>query len=346
MTVSIDEFLHLRNTLPVVDVRSEGEFESGHIPNAHNIPLLNNRERVIVGTTYKQQGQLEAIKAGFELVGPRLAQIIEESMQAARHHDGLLVHCWRGGMRSNNYCRFVEMAGITTNMLLGGYKAYRHKALESFALPLNLIVLGGCTGSGKSEILRALAAAGEQVIDLEDLAHHKGSVFGGLMMPSQPTTEQFQNDLFESVHRLDISKPIWIEDESVAIGKIFLPEPLWRSMNTRPLITLDVPKEIRLKRLVAEYGQADPLEFLAAMKGITKKLGGQHFNTAQEKLLQGDMFSTIEILLTYYDKAYTNGLQRKQNRIVHTLPWDGSDATALVSELLSVKPKPGTFIRE
>ncbi|MCU0398218.1 MAG: rhodanese-like domain-containing protein, partial [Cyclobacteriaceae bacterium] len=119
MTVSIDDFLKLRHEFPVVDVRSEGEFSEGHIPGALNIPLLNNQERVIVGTTYKQHGQLSAIKMGFELVGPRLIEIIESALQTASQHNKILVHCWRGGMRSSNFSRFAEMAGIKTDVLEG-----------------------------------------------------------------------------------------------------------------------------------------------------------------------------------------------------------------------------------
>jgi tRNA 2-selenouridine synthase len=335
MTVSIDDFLKLRHEFPVVDVRSEGEFSEGHIPGALNIPLLNNQERVIVGTTYKQHGQLSAIKMGFELVGPRLIEIIESALQTASQHNKILVHCWRGGMRSSNFSRFAEMAGIKTDVLEGGYKSYRQKAIESFNFPYPLLIIGGCTGSGKSELLRELAKAGEQVIDLEKLAHHKGSVFGGLMMPPQPTTEQFQNELFEALLKLNPAKRIWIEDESVAIGKIFLPEPFWKTMKASPIIEIDVPKTIRIDRLVAEYGEADQQEFLSAMEKIVKKLGGQHFNTAKQQLLARDMPSVMDTLLTYYDKAYQNGLSRKSHRIIHRLPWDGKQPEELVKTLIS-----------
>lgn len=318
-----------------MDVRSEGEYNEGHIPGALNIPLLNNQERVIVGTTYKEQGQLAAIKKGFELVGPRLIEIIELTLQTASPQNKILVHCWRGGMRSSNFSRFAEMAGIKTDVLEGGYKAYRQKAIESFSYPYPFLVIGGCTGSGKSELLRALAKAGEQVIDLERLAHHKGSVFGGLMMPPQPTTEQFQNKLFEELLKLNPAKRIWIEDESVAIGKIFLPEPFWKTMKASPIIEIDVPKPVRIERLVAEYGEANQQEFLSAMEKIVKKLGGQHFNTAKERLLAQDMPSVMETLLTYYDKAYQNGLSRKHHRIIQQLPWDGTQPAQLVRTLIS-----------
>lgn len=334
MIVTIQEFLSLRNRLPVVDVRSEKEYGEGHIRNAFNISLLNNEERIAVGTDYKQKGQLEAIKTGFRLVGPRIIDIVNEAEKISANSE-MLVHCWRGGMRSSNFCHFVGMAKLRTHQLKGGYKAYRHEALNSFKQPFNFFVIGGMTGSGKSEVLRALAQAGEQIIDLEKLANHKGSVFGGLMMPPQPTTEQFQNDLFEEILKLDLKRRIWIEDESIAIGKIFLPNDLWTRMSVGAIIEMDVSREKRVERLVDEYGPADRMAFLNCMTGIIKKLGGQHFNTAKEKLLQGDMASSIDILLNYYDKAYATGLSKKKERIKLKMSWDGKNAPAFASELVS-----------
>lgn len=331
--ISLQEFLSLRNDLPVVDVRSPLEFQEGHIQGALNIPLLNNDERVAVGTDYKQKGQAEAIKTGFRLVGPRLEEIVNEASKISSGKE-LLVHCWRGGMRSNNFCQFVAMAGVKSKALTGGYKAYRQFGLEAFKKPMNLILLTGCTGSGKSEVLRALKEKGAQILDLEKLASHKGSAFGHLMMGMQPTTEQFQNDLFEEILRLDLSKPIWVEDESIAIGKIFLPNDFWQRMLKSPIVKMEVSKEVRVRRLVAEYGDANRTEFLEIMGKITKKLGGQHFNAAKEKLLEGDMASTIEILLTYYDKAYLNSIEKRKSRIKVTSTWNGSNAAEFASELI------------
>lgn len=333
MIISIEDFFKLRSQLPVVDVRSEGEYAMGHIRHALNIPMLNNAERVAVGTDYKQKGQAEAIKTGFRLVGPRLLEIILEAEKVAVDKE-MIVHCWRGGMRSSNFCQFVSMGGIKTNQLEGGYKTYRNAALESFKKPFEFVVVGGCTGSGKSEILWALARQGEQIIDLEKLANHKGSVFGGLMHTPQPTTEQFQNDLFEEILQLDPGRRIWIEDESVMIGKIFLPNDLWQTMNASPVVEVALEKSIRVNRLVKEYGKSDPQEFLSAMERITKRLGGQHFKAAKEKLLEGDMTSTIDILLTYYDKAYMHALEKKKNRIRATVEWNGKNINALVDKLL------------
>jgi tRNA 2-selenouridine synthase len=180
-----------------------------------------------------------------------------------------------------------------------------------------------------------LKARGEQVLDLEDLASHKGSAFGGLLMPTQPTTEQFQNELFEEILLLDPNKRIWVEDESIAIGKIFLPPDFWQAMSQAPLVQMDVTKEVRVQRLVMEYGQADRDEFLMIMSKIVKRLGGQHFNSAKEKLLQGDMASVIDILLTYYDKAYLQSIEKRHARIKFSLSWDGLNCEHYAEKLIN-----------
>ena len=330
MTIEVEKLFALRDEVPVVDVRSEGEYHQGHIEGSVNIPLLKNDERVIVGTTYKTHGPQEAIRTGFRLVGPRLAELIQH---AEKQGDEFIVHCWRGGMRSANFCQFVGMAGIKTHQLKGGYKAYRRFALSSYKQAFKLIVIAGYTGSGKSELLQALKSRGEQVIDLEGLANHKGSVFGGLKMPAQPTTEQFQNDLFEVIRKFDLNKRIWIEDESIAVGKIFLPMDLWARMTASPIVVVDVEKHQRISRLVTEYAQSDHETFLEAMQGITKKLGGQHYKAAHECVLQGDWYGAIDLILNYYDKAYTNGLEKKSQRVKLRLSWEGSDTGVFADHL-------------
>jgi tRNA 2-selenouridine synthase len=237
-------------------------------------------------------------------------------------------------MRSVNFSQLVGMGGVETRRLDGGYKAYRQLMLGTFKQPLRLVVIGGCTGSGKSEVLRALGSCGEQIVDLEALAHHKGSVFGGLMQPPQPTTEQFHNNLFEVLYQLDPTRPVWIEDESLTVGNNVLPHELWTQMKNSPMVTIEVDKPIRVRRLTEEYGHADRDEFFRAMQRITRKLGGQHFNAARDKLLQGDMPATIEILLNYYDKAYLHGLSNKKDRIRASLTWNGGDAKELAAQLL------------
>ena len=334
MIISIDNFLDLRRSLPVVDVRSENEFAEGHVRDALNIAILNNSERAAVGTDYKQKGQAEAIKTGFRLVGPRFLEIINKAERVACGKE-LLVHCWRGGMRSANFCNIIGMAKLKSFQLAGGYKTYRERALESFRKPVQLHVLAGYTGSGKSEILRALRTRGEQIIDLEHLANHKGSVFGGLMMPAQPTTEQFQNEIFEELLKLDLTRPIWIEDESIAVGKVFLPEEFYRQMSLAPVFEMQVDKAVRIERLVKEYGHAGKSEFLQAMESITKILGGQNFTAAKDKLFEADMASTIDILLNYYDKAYGTGLKNKHQRIKAQISWNGKNADECAETLMT-----------
>ncbi|MCX8492385.1 MAG: tRNA 2-selenouridine(34) synthase MnmH, partial [Cyclobacteriaceae bacterium] len=165
--------------------------------------------------------------------------------------------------------------------------------------------------------------------------HHKGSAFGNLMQLPQPTTEQFHNNLFEEIFKLDTSKRIWVEDESITIGKVFLPPDFWLRMKSSPIVQMDVSKEVRVQRLVAEYGHADQAEFLDAMTKIVKRLGGQHFKTAKEKLLAGDMAGTIEILLTYYDKYYLESIENKKERVKLKLPWDGVNASAFANHTSS-----------
>jgi tRNA 2-selenouridine synthase len=339
--IDVPRFLQLRSQLPLVDVRSESEYLAGHIPSAVNIPILNDTERIIVGTSYKKHGQVHAIREGFRLVGPRLIDIITSAQGIGEE---FLVHCWRGGMRSSNFCQFVGMAGMKTHQLHGGYKAYRQHAVEAFGKKYPFLVVAGLTGSGKTEILRALHGLGEQVIDLEGLANHKGSVFGGLGQPAQPSTEQFQNDLFEALHQLDPARRIWIEDESIAVGKIFLPSPFWQTMCESPLVVVSVPREVRLKRLTEEYGSADRDEFAKALQGITKKLGGQNYNAAIKELTLNNMSAAIDIILNYYDKAYANSLARKLDRARVQVTWEGESIEKftrhLIQEAARIESRP------
>ncbi len=335
--LSVQDFLIQRKSLPVLDVRSEGEFAKGHVPGAINIPILNDAERKIVGTLYKQRGPKEAIKEGIKLVGPRLLSIIEQAEIAAKGQE-VLVHCWRGGMRSNNFCWLVSRLGINAKPLQGGYKAYRAAVLKSFESDFKLLVVSGSTGSGKTEILQALKKQGEQIICLETLANHKGSAFGGLGLGEQPTTEQFENNLYEEIVKLDLNRRIWIEDESIAIGKIFLPQPLWKKLRSSPLVKINVPVEVRVKRLVADYGDVSINDLLEATQRITNKLGGQHFKAAKESLLQNDLSTTASILLTYYDKAYDKAIMNRQDQVLAQLDFDWHNLDTFVKEKLCSIP--------
>lgn len=310
-----------RNT-PVVDVRSPAEFEEGHIPGAVNMPLFNNKERSVVGNLYVNRGRQAAIETGLEIIGPRMADLVRGATRLATAGK-LMVYCWRGGMRSESMAWLFERAEIQCFVLEGGYKAYRNFLLQEIGkIPL-LMVLEGPTGSGKTEILLSLKAKGEQVIDLEGLACHKGSVFGGIGKDSQPTTQQFQNNLFEEVINLDRSERIWIEGESLTIGKVYLPLEFWNSMNESASwrIELDVPREERIKRLVSEYGKLPAEEIEYAVASLSKRIGEVLKNEILKYYREGNLKLTASRLLDYYDKIYNESkLKYKGKKLEISLP--------------------------
>lgn len=309
MKLTADVFLEKAARWPVLDVRSPGEYAAGHLPGAHCFPLFDNQERAQVGTTYKQIGSHEALLVGLELVGPKMRQLVEQAQHLAPDKE-VLVHCWRGGLRSESVAWLLTTAGFTAHTLEGGYKAYRNHVLESFQENMQLMVLGGATGSGKTAVLHALQQRGEQVIDLEALAHHRGSAFGGIGQGEQPTTEQFQNNLHHAWHPLDPTARVWVEDESFSIGQVKLPLALWNVMKARPLVLLEVPRADRIQRLVHEYGALDPLALERAVVTVQKRLGGLRTQQTLEALALGQLAEAAGHLLTYYDKSYEHCLKK------------------------------------
>lgn len=309
----VDIFLNKSKNLPVIDVRSPAEYAEGHIPGAYNIPLFDNGERKQVGTTYKQQGKEEALLLGLDLVGPKMRFFVEKAQQVAPERE-TLVYCWRGGMRSESFAWLLNMAGIKAHTLEGGYKAYRRHLLTAFQQPRNLIILTGETGSGKTAILQALAELGEQVVDLEAIAHHRGSAFGGIGMGEQPTTEQFHNDLYHRWQTLDPAKKIWVEDESFSIGKVKIPHELWDQMDQASVVKVNLPKPLRIKRLVEEYGKYDRSALRLAILKIQKRLGGLRIRQATEALEDDRLEEVAAILLDYYDKSYQRCLAKKDSK--------------------------------
>ena len=313
-----DVFLQKAQYLPVIDVRSPGEYAHAHIPGAVNIPLFDNDERAQVGTKYKQAGKDAAVLLGLSLVGPKLAEFVKQSKKLNRQGNEMLVHCWRGGMRSGSFAWLLDTAGLTASTLVGGYKAYRNAVLAAFSQPRNLLILGGKTGSGKTDILKELARQGEQIIDLEGLANHKGSSYGAIGQCPQPTTEQFENLLYNEWRQLDPNRRIWLEDESRNIGSCFIPMTLWHQMRTAPVAFLDVPKAIRIKRLVAEYAGIDHALLVEATERIRKRLGGKVTQEALDALARQDYATVADLTLAYYDKAYLHGLSQRDSARVWT----------------------------
>ena len=346
--INIDYFLELSKHHPVIDVRSPGEFSHAHIPGAHSLPLFSDEERAVVGTAYKQESREKAIKHGLDFFGPKMKGIVEEAERiiANRQHamdktngsnngralpnpNCILVYCWRGGMRSGAIAWLLDVYGFKVYTLIGGYKKFRNYVLDTFRLPFEFKILGGYTGSGKTEVLRELGRNGETIIDLEEIAKHKGSAFGNIGMPKQPTQEMFENILSRELRMKRYEpkvnhkpprpqlilqhSPIWLEDESQRIGLINIPTDLWDTMRQSPVHFLDIPFDERLDHLVGEYGCLDKGKMIEAIERIKERLGGLEAKKAIEYLIEDNTIESFRILLKYYDKWYTKGLHNRAN---------------------------------
>jgi len=303
---------------PILDVRSPGEYQRAHIPGAISFPLFTDDERARVGTIYKQHGKDAAVELGLEFVGPKLAKWVKEAKKLAVDNT-VYVHCWRGGMRSGSMAWLLETAGIRVKILVGGYKAYRNWVLSKFAEPIPLLVLGGKTGSGKTEILLEMNRRGAQVIDLEGIAHHRGSAFGHLGLKEQPTSEHFENVLAGQLMQLDYTRSIWVEDESRHIGKVFMGAEFYNQLRDAPVLFLDIDAHYRLPHLVRVYAHYPKEDLARAIDKIKKRLGGDHYKHAQEALESGDFTQVAAITLHYYDKAYVHGLEIRTADKIHRL---------------------------
>jgi tRNA 2-selenouridine synthase len=308
----------------VIDVRSPAEFDRGHLPGAVNIPLLNNEERAEVGTLYKQTGRSAALVKGLAHVGPKMAEWVMQ-VDRLRAERPLLVYCWRGGMRSNSFGWLMRTAGFPVAVVPGGYKAWRGRVHHILQQPYQLQILTGFTGSRKTELLQALRELGHQSICLESLAHHRGSAFGGLGQAEQPTTETFENHLAEALHALDPTQPLWLEDESIAIGKVYLPQVLYQNMQVAPHVRINIPIENRLTHIVEGYGQLPAEELKAAFDRISKRMGPQNAKAAKEALDRSDLPGAASLALTYYDQAYLHSLNRKNPAVLVTLEPEGQN---------------------
>jgi tRNA 2-selenouridine synthase len=326
--LTADEFWLKGRTKPILDVRSPGEFCIGHIPGAINVPLFNDAQRAEVGTAYHHQGRAVAIKMGVQIVSSKLPELIEAGLAAARHGE-LLVHCWRGGMRSRSLAQFYQMVDLKPQVLEGGYKAFRKHARQQFELPYDLRVISGLTGVGKTHVLHALAKQGEQVVDLEALANHRGSSFGGIGMPPQPSTEQFENLLFEKLVACDRSRPIWVEDEGLRIGTVTVPKDFYDQYRPAPAVFIECSRQTRLTNLLHDYGDLPPESLIAGIERIAKRMDGKLVKTAVESVSTGDYSLAIEIVLDYYDKTYERAKSKIPRQTFVPLTSDGQDANQL-----------------
>jgi tRNA 2-selenouridine synthase len=304
----IDAFLAGGGVL--LDVRTPAEFRQGHIPGAANLPLFSDAERAEVGTLFKQQGRQAAVLRGLALVGPRMEVLAAELVAWSEGSAGapLRLHCWRGGMRSASVAWLAQQLELPVLLLEGGYKSYRGWVLELFERPWPLQLLGGRTGSGKTELLLALRERGAAVVDLEGLAHHRGSSFGGLGLPEQPSSEHYENRLAAALAPLAGAEQIWLEAESAMVGRCRIPAGLWRQMKAAPVLAVERPMEERVDHLVEIYGAQDPLALAEATQRIAKRLGPQRTALALEAIERGDWATACRQMLDYYDRCYDHDL--------------------------------------
>lgn len=306
----VAEFLAKGESL-LLDARSPSEYSRAHVPGAVSFPLFSDEERAEVGTIYKQVGPQEALLRGLEFVGPRMAEFIREANRLNPDRLPMRMYCFRGGQRSQSLAWLLEKGGFEVDLLQGGYKAYRRHVLASFDETQEVLVLSGCTGSAKTRILHALQELGEQVIDLEGLACHRGSAFGGYEQPDDLTSEMVENRLYSEWSKLDRTRRVWLEDEGRNLGRVYLPDGFWKQLRQAPVIFIDIPFEERVKFLVQEYGHFDHDLLSGSVDRIAKRLGPQNHAMCREAVDAGDYAEVVRITLRYYDKAYRYNLEKR-----------------------------------
>ena len=323
--------------MPLIDVRSPAEYAQGHAPAAASVPLFSDAERAEIGTVYKQQSPAKAVRLGLKYAGLRMADLVAEvDALAKRDPSPLEVYCWRGGQRSGSVAWLLRTAGYDVSRWDGGYKAYRGRVLESWAADRPYVVLAGLTGSGKTEVLRALHELGGPVLDLEGLAHHKGSAFGQIGELPQPTNEQFENDGAVRLAELEGEARIWIEDESRYIGRIWLQQSFFARKKSAPVVLLERSLDERIDRLVAAYGQASRAELSETFMRIAKRLGDQNARSAVDHVQQGNLADAARIALHYYDRTYAESVAARTETITARLDGSGKSDAEVARELRSL----------
>lgn len=314
-SLSVIEFLDNSHNALIIDVRSPIEYAKGHIPKAINIPLFEDIERAEIGTLYKQQGKEIAVQRGLELVSPKLVSFVQQVKSLAQKQT-VYVYCFRGGMRSNSFAWLMQTAGLEALVLAGGYKAFRNHVLATFEQQRHWVLLGGNTGSGKTEILKQLFCDGLQMINLEALAHHKGSAFGTINEAKQLPQQQFEHNLYTAFVAQDAQLPIFLEDESQSIGYNKIPYPLWLQMKKAPLIKMEIPFDLRIQQLLKDYSTADTAVLKASVLKIAEKLGPDKTKHCMRYLDERNLIEVARLALQYYDKTYEHIYQQKKQKMI------------------------------
>lgn len=334
--ISVSDFITLSEHHLVFDVRSPEEYNHAHYPGAVSLPLFSNEERKVVGTAYKKQGKQIAIKLGLDFFGIKMRSMVEEVEKLCDriqpNNKKILVHCWRGGMRSAAVAWLLNLYGYDVYVLEGGYKVFRNWVLLQFEYPYQIKVLGGYTGSAKTETLQELEKLGENIIDLEGIANHKGSAFGGIGQMPQPTQEMFENILALKIsdkNQHHNPNYFWVEDESQRIGNLIIPNAFWNSMRKSSLYFIDIPFENRLNFILQSYGNLEIQALKEATIRIQKRFGPNETKITLVYFEENNIKKAFENLLNYYDKNYITSLHKRENveHLLHNI------------ELLEISPK-------
>ncbi|MEM6270346.1 MAG: tRNA 2-selenouridine(34) synthase MnmH [Bacteroidota bacterium] len=331
---SAREFVDLAREIPVLDVRSPGEYLKGHVPGAISFPLFDDQERGEIGTLYKQVGRGAAVDRGMTLVQPKMQRMYREGIAHAKKGK-LLVHCWRSGMRSESVAAMLAVSGLDIIVLEGGYKAFRNWVLQRFIQSYPIRLIGGATGSGKTEILHKIAERGSSVLDLEGHADHRGSAFGALGAQREVMPAQFENDLAWELQRAK-GPALWIEDESRAIGKLHIHADLWQQMKQADLYLIELPIEVRIARLIEDYGDFPKSELLDSVAKIKRRLGGLRYAEVTEAIQKDDAETAVRILLEYYDRSYRYANKDRSAGKVQVLRYPEFDAEQIAEDLLAL----------
>lgn len=301
----------------VIDVRSPAEFAEDHLPGAVNWPVLDDEQRRIVGTLYVQESPLAARKLGATLVARNIATHVERWVQDRPREWQPLVYCWRGGQRSGALAWFLDQIGFRTAKLQGGYKAFRAEvraALELLPQQFSFTVIAGRTGSGKTRLLQALREHGAQVVDLEAIACHRGSVLGGLPHTPQPSQKAFDTQLWHTLRALDAARPVFVESESKKVGALQLPDALVARMRDHSrCLRVEMADTARVQLLLEEYGffAQQPERFCELLDALIELQGKERIKRWQSMARAGQWAEVFdELMREHYDPLYERSMQR------------------------------------
>jgi len=307
---------------PLIDVRSPNEYYKGHLPNSINIPLFDNDERSIIGTIYKKEGRKKAVIEGLSFFEKKIELLLDNLFMTIDSYKTIpninseffiRIYCSRGGMRSQSIAWLLEKYKLNPITLKGGYKKYRSWVLDSFSKKLNIVVIGGKTGTGKTRLISLLDKFNYQTIDLEGFACHRGSTFGGLGMGEQPSNEQFENKIAEKLDSFKFFENIFVEAESANIGKCKIPHDFFNQMKTSKRIEILRSESNRLEELIETYSKFKKIELQESVLRIKKRLGPQRTKIALESINEEKWELVCKAVLDYYDRCYEYEKVGKEN---------------------------------